>query len=143
MMATISENRIFISPSIIEGFSANGREDSYVTLAMNAPRAPYRERVQSGREKRLTMIMALQNILARPNRTRVFLHRPARTHVHDARISQARWVAHGVGFANATVLKAISNATGIKGFIGVASLLSASGNDRARPSFPERPIPKP
>jgi hypothetical protein len=33
MMATISENRIFISPSIIEGFSANGREDSYVTLA--------------------------------------------------------------------------------------------------------------
>jgi hypothetical protein len=42
----------------------------------------------------------------------------------------------GVGFASATVLKAMSNAAGIKGFIGLASLLHASANDRARPSFP-------
>jgi hypothetical protein len=42
----------------------------------------------------------------------------------------------GVGFASATVLKAKSNATGIKGFISLASLLNASGNHWARPSFP-------
>ena len=41
-----------------------------------------------------------------------------------------------VGFASATVLKAMNNAAGIKGFIGLASLLHASANDRARPSFP-------
>jgi hypothetical protein len=49
----------------------------------------------------------------------------------------------GVGFASATVLKAMSNAAGIKGFIGLPSLLNASANDRARPSFPERAIPNP
>jgi hypothetical protein len=49
----------------------------------------------------------------------------------------------GVGFARATVLKAMSNAAGIKGFIGLPSLLNAGGNDRARPSFPERAIPNP
>jgi hypothetical protein len=32
----------------------------------------------------------------------------------------------------------MSNAAGITGFIGLPSLLNASGNDRAHPSFPER-----
>jgi hypothetical protein len=41
----------------------------------------------------------------------------------------------GVGFASATVLKAMSNAAGIKGFIGLPSLLNASGNDRPVPYF--------
>src|SRR4030095_6515637 len=41
----------------------------------------------------------------------------------------------GVGFASATVLKAMSNAAGIKGFIGLPSLLNASGNDRPVPRF--------
>jgi hypothetical protein len=49
----------------------------------------------------------------------------------------------GVGFASATVLKAMSNAAGIKGFIGLALLAQRKGNDRARPSFPERAIPNP
>jgi hypothetical protein len=41
----------------------------------------------------------------------------------------------GVGFASATVLKDMSNAAGIKGFIGLPSLLNASGNDRPVPRF--------
>src|SRR5262249_30843469 len=41
----------------------------------------------------------------------------------------------GVGFASATVLMAKSKATGIKGFIGLAFLLNASGNHRIRPLF--------
>src|SRR4029453_19359023 len=35
----------------------------------------------------------------------------------------------------ATVLKAMSNAAGIKGFIGLPTLLNASGNDRPVPRF--------
>jgi hypothetical protein len=41
----------------------------------------------------------------------------------------------GVGFVSATVLKAMSTAAGIKGFIGLPSLLNASGNDRPVPRF--------
>jgi len=33
IIATITKNTISIAPSIIEGFSANGGEDCYVTLA--------------------------------------------------------------------------------------------------------------
>src|SRR5262245_25503470 len=56
----------------------------------------------------------------------------------SAFISARRGRSNGSGFANATALKATSNAMAIKAFIGLASLLYARGNHRNRTPFPRR-----